>query len=847
MTNSKMANDFLSQLHNSCGNFGSIIIRKATSGINSGFIGAFEFDQEVTLKDTLQYYYTINPRDEFNGKSQGSKKDIKYLTSFFADIDCGAVGHKKLSQYETSEDALSVINDFPLKPTFTIFTGHGYQVLFFLKVPLVPGEDISLEEYEGINRRLQMKLGADTTPDASRLLRLPGSLNLKEEPRFVDIVDQNPECVYDIDDFKKIVASVVHNDAIKKSDQNLRRVYYDKRKIPRRSSSIIKTLSDPKNLDNDDHSVLVHTAVYQLYSKGFSANQIYSSMTEEGTAMKDYLLSKRKTEEGIKEYINLSIAKAETDLRNEKEALERKTDDVLKNVNLLGADTNSYLYFWKNGAMYPVKLSAFSRDSLQLLSGYRASPEEFEKLKETIISSAYEKDHIDINDKLLEGVWQIDGEFLIISRNKVLKVSSDGVSEVTTPVYAHKVIEFSTATNWLDTDHFMKVYGTLSLKTIYDKIHHYTTQFSWKYKEAADYAAALVMLSVVQQAMSWRPWVYLIGASNTGKTTFIQNFFDKLFPGLLAHMGKTTAHAIAQKVGNSTRILMLDEFERYSKIQQILELAKDCNRGPGEKTSGTPGPNALVYKLNQMFWFASILSSLEGESQENRTIFLELVRHENGSNPPSFANNEDMKKLGTEIVAVMIQYWDAIEKRSQEIPGRYDHLDSRMHESLSYSIAVLELADEEDDSGSSFMRIPPQFVYKQVEREEVTILNDILDSTITSTSYTCSGYSRREKIRIFDAIDGYDAYRNELSNIGIGVTETNGQKYVALHCKTIERYVLKDMQEYAYINIVEPLKRLPGAIPNHPVKINGKTQRCLLIPYEVVVSESEEKEPVSVE
>jgi len=406
------------------------------------------------------------------------------------------------------------------------------------------------------------------------------------------------------------------------------------------------------------------------------------------------------------------------------------------------------------------------------------------------------------------------------------------VEELKTPVYDHKIIEFSKGAAWLDTEHFLRVYGNLSLKSVYDKVQTLTKQFSWKYGEAADYAAALIMLTVVQQAMRWRPWVYLLGASNSGKTTFLQTFFDKLFPGLLAHMGKTTAHSIAQEVGNSGKILILDEFERSSKIPQILELAKLANRG-GKKTSGTPGPNALSYSIHHMFWFGSILSSLDGESQENRTVFLELERHD-GKHPPHFPKEKEMKRLGTEIVAAMIQHWNEIEERSQEVPGRYPDLDSRMHESLSYPIALLELVEEDD---TSFFKTPPEFVYRQVEKEEDMILEDILNSLIWVHSYSTASGDRREQARVFDAIR--HEKHQDLHNAGMALPTTGGQRYLAMHCKTVERQVLKDVREYGFIKISEPLKRLPGAIPNHNVKIGGKPQSCLLIPLKYVTAEGE--------
>jgi len=843
----QVANVFLQELLETSDNDGIIILRKALPGKDSGLTGAFKYEGALELRNDLQYYYTVNLRKQFNGKSQGTKQDVSHLIALYADIDYGEAGHKKDSTYETREEALKAVNEFPLKPTWLIESGHGLQVIYLFSEDLVPEEDISLDEYEALNGGLQTALGADTTPDASRLLRVPGSLNLKEEPKAVQVLEHNSDCRYSVDDFLEYVTpaekSTVSTEALK---EPLTREDYDKRSIPKRTKNIIRVLKDPKHLDKTDRSALIHSAVYQLYSKGYTPDQIFSALTEPGTATRAYLVEIKKDEASIEQYLNRSISKAQEDFKKERIQAAKRLKFARERVDLLGGDVNSTLYFWKDGAIYPVPLKRFTKDQFHFLTGIILSEEQFEEVKDDILSLAAEKGHIDMSNKLLEGVWRINGKFLLISKDAVLLLDpKDGIKSLEIPVYDHKVIDFSTASNWLDVEHFSKVYGQLSLESVYDKLLALTSQFNWKHSEAADYAAALIMLSPLQQAMSWRPWVYVLGASNSGKTTFIQDFFDKLFPGLLCHMGKTTAHAIAQNVGNSCRIPLLDEFERYNKIPQIKELAKLANRG-GRKTSGTPGPNSLNYAIHQMFWFASIVSSLDGESEQNRAIILELARHD-GKHPPRFPDPEEMKRLGTEIVTVMILHWQSIEERSKEIPGRAQPKNakgdrSRMNESLSYPMALLELVEEEGRDGP-FIKTPPEFVYRPVEKEEDSILEDILNSTIWVTRHeTPPSRDHKDQLRVFDAIEGD---QSALYNVGMSVTRTSGQEYLAIHCKSVKRFLLKDSREYDFLDISEPLKRIPGALTNHTVKIGGKPLRCVLIPLEYILRDMEEDDAVA--
>lgn len=85
---------------------------------------------------------------------------------------------------------------FNIRPTFVIDTGHGYHLIWILK------EEVPHAVAEKIMRQLARVLTGDSVWDAPRILRLPGTMNVKAEP-FVpcEIEKADPDRQYNPADF----------------------------------------------------------------------------------------------------------------------------------------------------------------------------------------------------------------------------------------------------------------------------------------------------------------------------------------------------------------------------------------------------------------------------------------------------------------------------------------------------------------------------------------------------------------------------------------------------------------------------------------------------------------------
>jgi hypothetical protein len=168
----------------------------------------FYRNPETLLKDMtrwqpgLNYWVGVALRRDNRG---GAKADLLALTAAFADVDVGAAGHKAASHYQTKAEALAAIEAFPLRPSVVVDSGGGFQPYWLFREPVQLSPE-TITRLEGINRGLAQALGGDVAAtDAARILRLPGTFNMKlaGQPRPVKIIWCEPDRAFDLAELAK--------------------------------------------------------------------------------------------------------------------------------------------------------------------------------------------------------------------------------------------------------------------------------------------------------------------------------------------------------------------------------------------------------------------------------------------------------------------------------------------------------------------------------------------------------------------------------------------------------------------------------------------------------------------
>lgn len=162
-----------------------------------------------------QWLPEITPLIVNGSKAKLTKADVLSVSHLWVDIDppAGVVT-------ETwHADILTRLEAFPLKPTFVIFSGGGYWVLWALHEPFhIGGIATRAEEFERYNRGIAehfAAVGGDKAFDVARIARLPGTVNWPDERKkakgrtaaLARVIKYNPSLSYTLTDFEAFAAT----------------------------------------------------------------------------------------------------------------------------------------------------------------------------------------------------------------------------------------------------------------------------------------------------------------------------------------------------------------------------------------------------------------------------------------------------------------------------------------------------------------------------------------------------------------------------------------------------------------------------------------------------------------
>jgi putative DNA primase/helicase len=154
-----------------------------------------------------------------SGGGRIAAKDVIAIPGVWCDVDWKHRVHKKAESLPpTPAAARELIAKFPLPPTWIIRTGHGWQAYWQFRALWVFDGDAGRGEAQRFLGRFKgtinyhaaaMGWKVDAVADLARLLRLPGTLNIKDpaEPAPVELAEHNPDARYTPDDFECFLLS----------------------------------------------------------------------------------------------------------------------------------------------------------------------------------------------------------------------------------------------------------------------------------------------------------------------------------------------------------------------------------------------------------------------------------------------------------------------------------------------------------------------------------------------------------------------------------------------------------------------------------------------------------------
>jgi hypothetical protein len=150
-------------------------------------------------------------------QGRGRRSDVAAIPGVWADIDIAGEAHKAEHLPPTLEAALALLHTIPLTPTMLVHSGHGLQAWWLFKEPWVFDTDEERDKAQHLSTRWQryilenaqrLHYTLDNTADLSRVLRIPGTINLKVANKPQPVRFREGGTRYSLDDFEHYLADL---------------------------------------------------------------------------------------------------------------------------------------------------------------------------------------------------------------------------------------------------------------------------------------------------------------------------------------------------------------------------------------------------------------------------------------------------------------------------------------------------------------------------------------------------------------------------------------------------------------------------------------------------------------
>jgi len=264
-----------------------------------------------------------------------------------------------------------------------------------------------------------------------------------------------------------------------------------------------------------------------------------------------------------------------------------------------------------------------------------------------------------VTEKRGVGVWESGCNLVIVSSRQLgILNGSPQLTVSQNPVFRGQAYDVGDRCEWIDmaqlADQICGVGakpGTLHVDDVF-ALQALFSKWSFRNPDGVipEVLTGLVMASFVQTLWRWRPQVFLIGQAYAGKTTMM-HALAAMFGKLEANSAQSSAAGIRQALRNSGRIALCDEMEKNKHRPEIFEMIRSSGRGD-EVFRGTAGQHGhIAFKLEHIFWCASIESGLLNEADSSRFIVIELQKTNQKIDVPP---NEELDALGRRLAATAI-------------------------------------------------------------------------------------------------------------------------------------------------------------------------------------------------
>lgn len=463
------------------------------------------------------------------------------------------------------------------------------------------------------------------------------------------------------------------------------------------------------------------------------------------------------------------------------------------------------------------------------------------------------------DDRMGAGVWKI-GDKIVLVNDGEISIANGDMETSRVPSIGGKVIEFA-SDPWYDHEEIAGYYQqTTSREWCQEVFNEASAIFqmwdNWVHPDSPFIVTAMVCASWIQTSLDFRPGVVVTGPTNSGKTFLTQETVSKMFGTQALFVTNPTEAGIRQAIGNTSKMIMIDEFESSQHRQKILEVLRSSTRGT-DIVKGTSDHRGQKFHFRHIPWLSSIETGLKQAADRNRYIILELghVAKSKGNSlvlPPV----EELELIGRKLLAIGMRYHGVVRTLHADLKSTpVDGIDRRIIEAYSLPAAILgavnglslvetqnlltsmlgnrftnESFDTESDESALLEAI--SMVSVRAAGAELT-LGDLL----TMPSYALeTKFSSADLVNPTSVLAGIGV---KVTNLNPGAGQTGANDGVAIATRTFSGK-LKGTR-FEKMNIEEILLRIPGSrTVGSGLQFGNTRLKCVVIPITSLVTEDPE-------
>jgi P4 family phage/plasmid primase-like protien len=173
--------------------------------------------EAINLRDSHNVYFGVGVRKAALGDyKRGKNEDVLSLPGVWVEIDLQSGDHAA-GNLPAEEDVQGILDTFPLEPSIVVHSGGGLHCYWLFQEPATIVSVKSMQSAERMLHRFQnvfIRLGRakgfhiDNTADLARVLRVPGTYNLKSNPKPVTTQLFEPEIRYSLSELYEAITSI---------------------------------------------------------------------------------------------------------------------------------------------------------------------------------------------------------------------------------------------------------------------------------------------------------------------------------------------------------------------------------------------------------------------------------------------------------------------------------------------------------------------------------------------------------------------------------------------------------------------------------------------------------------